>query len=98
MTMEFLVHITISLPAEMPAAQAADLYAAEGARAAALRAAGALRRIWRDPGKSANWSLYEVSDPGELHLALCSLPLWPWMSVEVFPLAVHPAEMEPTAT
>jgi muconolactone D-isomerase len=90
--MEFLVLIDISLPIEMPEERRRALVEAEGKRAAQLRLAGTLTRIWRVPGRRANWSLYSVADPDELHEALASLPLWPWMSIVVHTLAVHPAE------
>ena len=55
-----------------------------------LAHAGQLRRLWRIPGRWANWSLYDVADATELHAALSSLPLYPWMDIEVHPLAEHP--------
>jgi muconolactone delta-isomerase len=41
------------------------------------------------PGRWANWGLWEAEDATALHEAISSLPLWPWMSVTVHPLAVH---------
>ncbi len=52
-------------------------------------------RIWRLPGRFANVSLYRTADATELHAALTSLPLWPFMDVRVEALAVHPLESGP---
>jgi len=88
--MEFLVHITITLPPDMPDGERRDLYAAEAAQAASLAAAGRLARLWRIPGRTANWGLWRADDATQLHDALTSLPLWPYMDIEVAPLARHP--------
>lgn len=93
--MEFLVRIEVALPPETPAARRAELEAAERERGSELLAAGKLVRIWRLPGRRANLSLYRAADATELHEALTSLPLWPWMTISVEPLAVHPLEPLP---
>jgi muconolactone D-isomerase len=89
---EFLVHIDISLPPEMNPEVRADLLARESARARELIQAGLLVRIWRVPGRLANVSLYRAGGATEVHAAITSLPLWPWMDVHVEALAVHPLE------
>jgi muconolactone D-isomerase len=53
--MEFLVHITIALSAGIPSDERQALDAAESARAASLATAGRLVRLWRIPGRTANW-------------------------------------------
>jgi len=88
--MELLVHITIALPPEMSDNERQALYAAERVQAASLAAAGRLVRLWRIPGRTANWGLWHASDATELHDALTSLPLWPYMNIEVTALAKHP--------
>lgn len=90
--MEFLVQIEIETPADMAASALAELQAAEAARAAELWERNELVRIWRVPGRRANWSLYRTDDATALHELLASLPLWPWMRIEVHPLALHPVE------
>jgi muconolactone D-isomerase len=94
--MEFLVAIEIDLPADLDSAEFDRLRSAEEKRAAVLAADGLLRRIWRVPGRRANWGLWQASDATELHAALESLPMWPWMEITVHPLAEHgndPAEV-----
>ena len=88
--MEFLVHIEIAVPPGMPDGERRELYAAESAQSASLAAAGRLLRLWRLPGRTANWGLWRAHDATELHDALISLPLWPYMDIEVIPLARHP--------
>ncbi len=89
--MEFLVSIEISL---LPggAVDSARLYAAEAARARELAAKGIIRRLWRVPGRRANWGLWEAKDATTLHQAISSLPLYPYMDVEVRPLARHASD------
>ena len=90
--MEFLVHIEIRLPEAMPEGRRAELAEAERRRGRELIEQGLLVRIWRLPGRTANVSLYRAADATELHAALTSLPLWPYMRVRVEALAVHPLE------
>lgn len=90
--MEFLVNVEVKWPADGDEALRADLVAAEGTRAAELAAAGTIKRLWRIPGRWANWGLWEADDATALHQAISSLPLFPWLSVEVVPLARHPSD------
>jgi muconolactone D-isomerase len=90
--MEFLVRIDVDLPPDLSEPRRRELLEAEAERGRELLASGALRRIWRVPGRRANVSLYEAPDATELHALLTSLPLWPWMDIDVQALATHPLE------
>ena len=90
--MEFLVSIQVEYPAEGDAEQLDRLTQAERARAKELTDAGALKRIWRVPGRRANWGLWEAADATELHSLLSSLPFFPYLNIEVMPLALHPSD------
>jgi muconolactone D-isomerase len=92
--MEFLVHIEVRYPVDGDRDELARLVAAEGKRAAELAADGHLRRLWRIPGERANWGIWEAADATDLHAALGSLPLFPYMSIEVTALAQHPNDPE----
>lgn len=95
--MEFLVNIVINWPPDADPARREEIFAAELARGQELMRAGVMKRLWRVPGQWANWGLWEAEDATALHEALSSLPLWPWMSVTVHPMAVHvndPAGMD----
>lgn len=90
--MEFLVRSENRLPPDTPDERRAELKAAERARALQLRERGVLKRLWRVPGRNATVGLYEADDPAQLHEALMSLPLSPWLDVTVEALATHPQE------
>lgn len=89
--MEFLVRIEIGWPPMEPARRQ-QLEAAELARGSELRAAGTIARIWRLPGRTANAGIWRAADADQLHAAISSLPVFPWMDAEVTPLATHPLE------
>ncbi|MEN8040468.1 MAG: muconolactone Delta-isomerase family protein [Actinomycetota bacterium] len=87
--MEFLVHIEQDISPDMDPDRLAAVKAAEGVRGQELVDAGKLRRIWRVPGRRAVKVLYEVDDTNELHDILSSMPLFPWMDIEVTALGSH---------
>ena len=88
--MEFLVHIDIEWPPGNDPRLKDEIFAAELLQGQKLAREGKLKRLWRIPGRWANWSLYDVKDATELHEALSSLPLYPWMNIQVHALAQHP--------
>lgn len=90
--MEFLVRTITRVPPGTDAEVIARLRAEERQRADELRAAGALQRLWRVPGKWATVALYEAADPAALHEIVTSLPMWPYNEVDVEALATHPQE------
>ena len=92
--MEFLVHIEVHWPADGDAQELERLTNAERVRARELAAEGRIRRLWRIPGRRANWGLWEAQDATALHAAVRSLPMFPWLSAEVHPLAAHPSDPE----
>jgi len=90
--MEFLVNIEVNFPPDGDPEEKARLIAAEGARARELAAAGIVKRLWRSPGRWANWGLWSAPDGTALHDAITSLPMFPYLDVEVFPLGTHPSD------
>ena len=42
--------------------------------------------MWRVPGRTANWGIWEAADATALHAAITSLPLFPYLDVEVIAL------------
>jgi muconolactone D-isomerase len=91
--MEFLVQIAIS--PDVPEERRGELVARERARGQELIAAGTIVRIWRVPGRWANVGIWRAGDATELHDAISSLPMFPWMTVDVAPLAAHYLEQTP---
>jgi muconolactone D-isomerase len=78
------------LPASFPAEERAQLLQAEAARSRELAAAGILVRLWRVTGRRANVGIWRATTTGELAQALESLPLFPYLDIEVIPLSRHP--------
>ena len=93
--MEFLVEITVTFPPDGDPKQKAELIAAEGQRGRELVAEGTIKRLWRQPGRWANFGIWDAPDATALHTAISSLPLFPWLKVTVHPLAAHPTDPGP---
>ncbi len=92
--MEFLVHIEVRYPADGDPDELQRLGTAERIRGKELVAEGRIRRMWRIPGRTANWGIWEAPDATALHAALMSLPFYKWLQIEVHPLAQHPTDPE----
>jgi muconolactone delta-isomerase len=65
--MEFLTNIEINWPVDGDPAEKERLFAAELERGQELSRQGFQRRLWRVPGRWANWGLWECKDATELH-------------------------------
>jgi muconolactone D-isomerase len=87
---QFLLHIEVTWPPDGDPDELQRRIKAERERARELATAGVIRRLWRVPGRWANWGLWEAPDATALHEAVISLPMWPYLDVEVIPLAEHP--------
>jgi muconolactone D-isomerase len=85
----------VNLPIDMPDENAARIKSLEKEYAAALQLDGRWMELWRVVGKYANYSLFEVADNDELHEILVGLPLFPYMTMQVTPLAGHPSKVTP---
>ncbi|NUT17305.1 MAG: muconolactone delta-isomerase [Cupriavidus sp.] len=66
-----------------------QLKADEKAMTQRLQREGKWRHLWRVVGQYANVSIFDVSDNDELHTLLTALPLYPYMEIQVTPLAQH---------
>ena len=91
--MLFHVRMTVRLPHDMPAAVADDLKAREKVLAQALQQRGVWRHLWRIAGQYANVSVFDLPDNTALHDTLMSLPLFPYMEIEVVSLCRHPSSI-----
>ena len=89
--MLFLVRMDIAIPHDLDGDERTRLLAEEKARAQQLQRDGVWVHLWRIAGQYANYSLFDVASGDELHDVLWSLPLFPFMTVEVTALAKHPA-------
>jgi muconolactone D-isomerase len=91
--MLFQVIITVRVPPDVDREKINKLSEKEHARAAELQRQGKWIHLWRVAGKWANVSIFRVDDPAELHDILESLPLRPYMDVEVTALCKHPGAL-----
>ncbi|MFJ9371032.1 muconolactone Delta-isomerase family protein [Nocardia sp. NPDC101769] len=88
---EFLVQIITTIPDGTPDEEVARRRAAEQVRARELAAAGNLYRLWRPVGELRSIGIWCAATLEELqHKVLDTLPLRPWMTIDVAPLQAHP--------
>lgn len=89
--MLFHVRMEVRMPHDMSAEQADEIRAREKAVAQDIQRQGKWPHLWRIAGRYANISIFDVADANELHALLTSLPLFPFMDIQVTPLARHPS-------
>lgn len=87
--MEFLVQIDLDL-SQLSESDLATKLPLETARGRELVGAGHIASMWRRAGRSGNIGVWNASDLEALHGLITSLPMFPYMKVEVTPLATHP--------
>ena len=92
--MLFQVQITVRVPHDADKNEIRSLSETEIELARTLQRQGKWLHIWRIAGKWANTSIFNVDDADELHDILSSLPLYPYMEIEVIALSRHPASIE----
>jgi muconolactone D-isomerase len=91
--MEFLVDMVTTVPEGTDGATVAETKAREAVRAAELARQGHLLRLWTPPVKPGEWrifGLFSAESEQLMNEILADLPLYPWMAIEVTPLAQHP--------
>ncbi len=91
--MLFHVRMDVAIPHDIDPVARTRLLADEKAQALELQRAGAWPHLWRIVGRYANISIFDVASNNELHQLLSSLPLYPYMSVDVTALAQHPSDL-----
>lgn len=91
--MLYLVRMTVHLPPTLGAAEVTELIRREKELALQLQRDGCWVHIWRVVGRYENYSVFDVADHDELHRILWSLPLFPYMDIQVTPLAEHPSAL-----
>ncbi len=97
--MLFYVSMNVRVPRDEDPAKVKQLTEKEAARAKELEEQGKWLHVWRVVGKWANISIFDVDSPLELHQLLNSLPLFPYMEIEVTALCeMHPAPVDKSKT
>lgn len=91
--MLFHVRMDVAIPRDLDPEKRTRLLAAEKARALELQRTGTWAHLWRVVGQYSNISVFDVADGDELHEILWNLPLFPFMSISVTPLAEHPSAL-----
>jgi muconolactone D-isomerase len=92
--MLFHVSITVRVPHDVDSETIKQMNAKEHERALELQRQRKWLHLWRVTGKWSNISVFEVENPAELHEILSSLPLFPFMDVDVTALCRHPGSLE----
>lgn len=88
--MLFAVKMDVKLPADMDHEVRADLLAREREYSQQRQRSGVWPHLWRIAGQYSNLSVLDVQSNQHLHDVLSQLPLFPYMDIEVTPLAQHP--------
>lgn len=93
--MLYHVRMDVRPPHGLDPAEFDRIKAAEKAMAQDLQNQGVWKHLWRIAGEYANISVFDVPDHDTLHAILSGLPLFPFMDVQVTPLARHPSAIVP---
>ncbi|WP_109474071.1 muconolactone Delta-isomerase [Ornithinimicrobium cavernae] len=91
--MLYAVKMDVAIPRDLDPEVRADIVAREKAYSHELQRAGEWVHIWRIAGQYSNLSIFDVADNERLHEVLWNLPLFPFMTMEVTPLAQHPSDV-----
>lgn len=91
--MLYHVHMEVNLPTDMDPRERTELLSREKAYSQGLQHDGKWPHIWRVVGEYANYSVFDVDSNDELHQILSGLPLYPYMTIRVTPLAQHPSDI-----
>ncbi|GAA2485199.1 muconolactone Delta-isomerase [Terrabacter carboxydivorans] len=89
--MLFAVRMDVDLPRDLDPVVRQETVAREKAYSQDLQRSGEWRHIWRIVGQYSNVSIFDVASNERLHEILWGLPLFPYMTIEVTPLASHPS-------
>lgn len=89
--MLFAVRMDVDVPRDLDPAVRDETIAREKAYSQDLQRSGEWTHIWRVVGQYSNLSIFDVESNERLHEILWSLPLFPYMTLEVTPLAAHPS-------
>ncbi len=88
---EFLTHMILSIPPDLPDYDNAvqKLLDQEAEAARRYLDEGSFTRVWREPGTRNHWALWTAPDADFIHRAYASFPLFRYMQVEVHALALN---------
>ena len=90
----FHVRMDVDIPRDLDPEVRTQTLAKEKAYSQDLQRQGKWVHIWRIAGKYSNISIFDVESPDELHDLLWNLPLFPYMTIDIMPLAKHPSSIK----
>jgi muconolactone D-isomerase len=93
--MLFAVRMDVHVPVDLDPQVKADILSQEKAYSQDLQRSGVWIHLWRCVGQYSNLSIFDVADNEHLHDVLWKLPLFPYMKIDVTPLAAHPSSIKP---
>lgn len=91
--MLYCVKMDVNIPRDIESAEVERIKAAEKQRALDIQQSGKWPHLWRVVGQYSNISVFDVESNDELHELLSSLPLFPFMTIQVTALAQHPSSI-----
>jgi muconolactone D-isomerase len=91
--MLFCVEMDVKIPDDIDPARLEDIKAREKLTSTKYQQSGEWVNLWRIVGKFGNISIFDVRDNERLHEILWSLPLFPFMTIRILPLATHPSAL-----
>jgi muconolactone D-isomerase len=91
--MLFHVRMDVAIPFDIQPDRVDELKRIERERAQELQKQGKWRHLWRIAGQYSNFSVFDVTGVQELHDILSTLPLFPFMTIEVSALCRHPSSI-----
>ena len=92
--MLYLVHMEVNIPNSVSEQDGAKIKSLEKEYSQNLQTSGKWPHLWRVVGEYANYSIFDVESNDELHATLSGLPLFPYMKIQVTPLAKHPSSIK----
>lgn len=94
--MIFHVEMKVNIPSTIAKEVVAELISKEREISQSYQRTGKWAYLWRIAGQYANISIFDVESPAELHQIISSLPLFPFMEIEIKALCVHPSAIKRT--
>ena len=88
--MFFMVRTEFKRPSDMDDTDLAFLQEEEKLRASVLQGDEVILHLWREPGTSIAWGLWNIDDEHALLSSLRSLPAFQWMTVTYREVIDHP--------
>jgi len=89
----FHVRMDVHIPHDLDPRQRAEIVEREKGYSQQLQRAGKWPHLWRIVGQYSNFSIFDVESNNELQQILSNLPLFPYMEINVTPLAIHPSDI-----